>query len=383
LDQIYATHIPANGRLIRNLLLGAEFLQNHLRHFYILGLPDFVEGSPVYPFLHRSGTDYRFSPDQTRQLWNHYLESVEASRMCHEMAALWGGKMPHPHGIVPGGATVVPKTDILNKFAAILAKVRKFIDFRLLPDTRLLADTYSDYYYLGQGPGNFLSYGGFLSSDLPGEEHFPAGVIIQGVRQPLDIGKVTEKVDFSWFEEKNSGEDLLGRSEQPDPYKEEAYTWVETPRYENAAMEVGPLARAVLRGEALQSSAMARIVARSTEAAWIGEWMSQWLGELHPGQPFYKAPGLPVEQKAWGLAEVPRGGLLHGVQVEEERIIAYKVITPSEWNYSPRDRLGKLGVVEQSLIGIPIRDIDHPIEVGRVVRSFDPCLYCATHLIKL
>ena len=383
LDRIYANKITDNGRIIRNLILGAEFLQNHIRHFYILGLPDYVEGPPAYPFWHRSGSDYRFSLAQTSQLLNHYHKSVEVSRMCHDMATLWGGKMPHPHGIVPGGVTVNPRTDILNKFAALLAQVRKFIEYCLLKDTKLLADTYADYYHIGHGPGNFLSYGAFPYGHLPGEAYFPAGVVVGGERQTLDTSKITETHDFSWFEEDQPAEDLLARPEQPDPFKKEAYSWVETPRYGGEAMEVGPLARAVVRGETLQSSTMDRIVARSIETGWIGELMSQWLDQFQLGQPVYQPPDLPVKPRDIGLSEVPRGGLLHGVEVEGDRIKSYKIITPSEWNYSPRDQQGQRGVVEQSLIGIQIQDAENPIEVGRVVRSFDPCLYCATHLIEI
>ena len=398
LDQIYGLTVTANGKLLRNLILGAEFLQNLLRHFYFLGLPDFVTGLPVSPSESPKGLDYRFSPKQTRRLLEHWQESIAASRKCHELATLLAGKMPHPHGLVPGGATVNPKTDVLNKFAATLAGVRQFIEARLLPDTRMLAETYADYYQLGLGPGNFLSYGAFPDADSAGQLTWKAGAVIQGERQSLDLRLITETHDFSWFKKDQPAEgpeDLLAQPEEPAANKLGAYTWVETPRYGGVAVEVGPLARAVVGGEPLRSSTMDRIMARSLETAQIGELMAQWLGRFEPGQPAYQPPESPVIAEGWGVSEAPRGSLLHALKVELEgesggkpevegdRIKSYKIITPSEWNFSPRDAMGQRGAVEQALIGIPVQDVNNPIEVGRVVRSFDPCLYCATHLLEL
>lgn len=386
LDQIYGLTVTTNGKLLRNLILGAEFLQNLLRHFYFLGLPDFVAGLPVFPFEPPKGSDYRFSPKQTRRLLEHWQESIAVSRKCHELATLLAGKMPHPHGLVPGGATVNPKTDVLNKFAATLAEVRQFIEARLLPDTRMLAETYADYYQLGPGPGNFLSYGAFPGADLGSQLTWPAGAVIQGERQNLDLRLITETHDFSWFKEDQPAEgpeDLLARPEEPAAFKPGAYTWVETPRYGGVAVEVGPLARAVVQGEPLRSSTMDRIMARSLETAQIGELMAQWLGRFEPGQPAYQPPEFPVISEGWGVSEAPRGSLLHASAAEGDRIKSYKIITPSEWNFSPRDAKGQRGAVEQALIGVPVQDVNNPIEVGRVVRSFDPCLYCATHLLEL
>jgi len=46
---------------------------------------------------------------------------------------------------------------------------------------------------------------------------------------------------------------------------------------------------------------------------------------------------------------------------------------------SPRDSEGNPGAVEQALIGTPVEDEQNPIEIGHVVRSFDPCLFCSVH----
>jgi Ni,Fe-hydrogenase I large subunit len=41
-----------------------------------------------------------------------------------------------------------------------------------------------------------------------------------------------------------------------------------------------------------------------------------------------------------------------------------------------------VGPAEKALIGTPVADGENPIEVLRVVRSFDPCLACSVHVIS-
>ena len=57
------------------------------------------------------------------------------------------------------------------------------------------------------------------------------------------------------------------------------------------------------------------------------------------------------------------------------------MVVPTTWNFSPRDDNGVRGPVEQALIGVPVPDLDNPVNIVRVVRSYDPCLACAIHLI--
>ena len=54
---------------------------------------------------------------------------------------------------------------------------------------------------------------------------------------------------------------------------------------------------------------------------------------------------------------------------------------PTTWNFSPRDDQGVRGPIEQALIGVPVPDLDNPVNIVRVARSYDPCLACAIHLI--
>jgi hydrogenase large subunit len=56
-------------------------------------------------------------------------------------------------------------------------------------------------------------------------------------------------------------------------------------------------------------------------------------------------------------------------------------VVPTTWNASPRDEKGQPGAIEQALIGAPVKDPANPFSVARIVRSFDPCIACAVHLL--
>jgi [NiFe] hydrogenase large subunit len=86
-------------------------------------------------------------------------------------------------------------------------------------------------------------------------------------------------------------------------------------------------------------------------------------------------------QKGFGLTEAPRGALGHWINIQNGKISNYQMVVPSTWNLGPRDSSGNLGPVEQALIGTPVADASKPLEILRIVHSFDPCLACAVHVI--
>ena len=74
-----------------------------------------------------------------------------------------------------------------------------------------------------------------------------------------------------------------------------------------------------------------------------------------------------------------RGALSHWVVVDNGKIKNYQAVVPTTWNASPRDKDGKIGPYEASLLGNPVAQSEHPLEVVRTIHSFDPCIACAVH----
>jgi hydrogenase large subunit len=129
-------------------------------------------------------------------------------------------------------------------------------------------------------------------------------------------------------------------------------------------------------------SVMDRHVARAQETLKIAEAMLAWVGELDAGGPVYERSSVPSLASSYGLTEAPRGALGHWLSISNGKISRYMIITPTCWNASPRDKNGTLGPIEQALVNTPVENTDEPVEVLRVIHSFDPCLSCAVHVMK-
>jgi len=175
---------------------------------------------------------------------------------------------------------------------------------------------------------------------------------------------------------------------QPDPDMKQGYTWCKAPRLANDVVEVGALARQVVSGHPLirdlvgQSggNVKSRVVARLLELALVVIEMENWVKEVQPNEPFYHLTSMPDEAEGAGMMEAARGSLGHWLRIKNGRILNYQIIAPTTWNFSPRDAQGKLGALEQALLGAPIREgEDTPVSVQHIVRSFDPCMVCTVH----
>jgi hydrogenase large subunit len=150
-------------------------------------------------------------------------------------------------------------------------------------------------------------------------------------------------------------------------------------------MECGPLARLAVSGEYTNGvSVLDRHRARAQEALRLARAMQAWLAALTDDATGYAPYAVPDSTAApvAGLAEAPRGALGHWLGIAAGKVAQYQIITPSCWNVSPRDAAGQRGPLEQALIGTPIANAEEPVEALRVIHSIDPCLDCATHVMR-
>jgi hydrogenase large subunit len=125
---------------------------------------------------------------------------------------------------------------------------------------------------------------------------------------------------------------------------------------------------------------MDRTIARVLEANKIAEVIGILLDHLIPLVDTQKQYEVPAEGMGLGLVDTTRGPLGHWIKINDSRISFYQVITPSVWNVSSRGNDGRLGTMEMALVGTYIKDEENPVELGRIMRSFDPCVSCATHV---
>lgn len=88
----------------------------------------------------------------------------------------------------------------------------------------------------------------------------------------------------------------------------------------------------------------------------------------------------PKECMGVGLYEAPRGGLSHWVVIKDGKIDNYQCLVPTTWNACPRDDNAGHGAYELAMIDTQVKESNKPLEIARVIRSFDPCMACATHM---
>ncbi|MCX6340593.1 MAG: nickel-dependent hydrogenase large subunit [Candidatus Aureabacteria bacterium] len=383
LENAFNVTPPDNARIIRNLVAGADFLHSHILHFYILGALDYARGPYAPPYIPRYKGDYRLPKEADRVFREHYLKALTIRRLAHELRAIWAGKAPHHTGFVVGGVTQRPSAESISACSSRLIQIQDFIENTYIPDVTAVARAYEDYRHIGGGYGNLLCFGGFNLDSEGTKKFFAAGAYIGSSYVEVDPNMITEYISYSRYNDHTSGRNPADGETLPEPKKERAYSWLKAPRYNRQPAEVGPLARMWIKGVHRERiSVIDRHIARALEAREIATALGEWLEEIRIGEPIYTEASVPDEAVGVGLTEAPRGALGHWLRIENSKIAHYQIVTPSTWNISPRDDEGIRGPLEEALIGTPVDDPDNPIELGRVVRSFDPCIACSIHLIK-
>jgi hydrogenase large subunit len=321
----------------------------------------------------------------------------------------------------------------LSVIADSIKKINDFVDQVYIPDLLAIAPYYADYAGLGEGLGNFLTWGEFPAGDIDDLSKFvvPRAVILNRdlknliVPDPRDFEKMKEYISHSWYAYAQGdstglypgkGETVFDYTGPQPPYEhlnvEGKYSWVKAPRWNEMPVEVGPLARVLVMFasghketvglvnavlETLKAPASALFSTLGRTAARGIE--TKVFSDLLPG--FYKGlvaeikagntdtfDGRKWEPRTWpkraegfGFTEAPRGALGHWVVIEGGKIENYQMVVPTTWNGSPRDHKNQPGAYEAALVGTRLAVPSQPLEILRTIHSFDPCLACAIHMV--
>ncbi|MEW6182142.1 MAG: nickel-dependent hydrogenase large subunit [Bacillota bacterium] len=484
-EDALGVQIPPNARMIRNIIEAIQYVQDHVIHFYHLHALDwvdivsaldadpdktsrlaqsvsdwpkssatyfkgikervaaFVKSGQLGPFANAywGHPAYKLPPEADLMAVAHYLEALEWQREVIKAHAILGGKNPHLQTYLVGGmagaadpnSQAALNADSIANLKGLFAKAKEFVDKVYLPDVLAVAPFYLEWAGIGEGLGNFLSYGDFpltdtRDNDNPGNLFLPRGVILNrdlGKVHPVDQEKINEYVTHSWYSYQDDGKPMhpwQGETKPkytgPNPPYESLdtkgkYSWLKAPRYDDKAVEVGPLARMLVAyasghervkywvdaalsklgvGPAALFSTLGRTAARCIETVVMAEQLIPWTDELAVNlgkgdlriheQKHWEPSTWPAEAEGWGWTEAPRGALGHWIRIKNGQIENYQCIVPTTWNASPRDAGGQPGAYEAALKGTEVADPDKPLEILRTIHSFDPCIACAVHLLE-
>jgi hydrogenase large subunit len=249
--------IPDNARIIRNLIEAAQFIQDHVIHFYHLHALDWVDvvsalsadpaltsalqqsistwsnNSTAYFTAVRDRLQtfvnsgqlglfangywghpaYKLPPEGNLLAVAHYLEALDFQRDFIKVHAILGGKNPHPQTYLVGGvATPVDKNSQAAINPAKITQMRNlatqaldFVTKVYIPDLLLVASFYKEWATIGQGPGNYMAYGDFPLDNQPAPTSYylPQGIVMnKNLSAPpsiLDTNQIKEYVTHSWY----------------------------------------------------------------------------------------------------------------------------------------------------------------------------------------
>lgn len=406
--------LPSNAQLCINLMLACENLADHLTHFYLFFMPDFARA------IYANAAWYTTAAQRfTAIKGTASRDALPARAAFMHILGLLGGHWPHTLSLQIGGVSkAIDQRDKIRLLASV-QQFRRFLETTLFGDTlesiaaldsvAALAQwrdqtttMHSDFRHflqlahalqltqLGRATDTFLSYGAYRQADTVDQYHFA-----QGVWQPQT--QAVHAVPFALIREDLHASWLTGNDEPLHPFegitlpqypKSTAYSWNKAPRLAGKVVETGALARQMVAGQPLIRDLVAqsggnvqnRVIARLLELALVVPLMESWIKAIQIGAPFYHAVTLPHDASGVGLVEAARGSLGHWVQVRHKHILNYQIITPTSWNFSPQDKHGQAGALEQALRHAPIRDGEtDPISVQHIIRSFDPCMACTAH----
>jgi hydrogenase large subunit len=251
--------IPPNAQLIRNLMSGAQYVHDHVMHFYHLHaldwvdvvsalsadpaatstlaqsissypksspgyfsdtqkkLKNFVEGGQLGIFANGywGHPAYKLPPEANLMAVAHYLEALSWQRDVAKLHTIFGGKNPHPNFLVGGVACPIDlnsdsaiNAKKLAQVQEIINKMQVFVDQVYIPDLLAIAGFYKDWGSRGEGLGNFLTYGDFPEHGMDDPSSFliPSGAILNrdlSTVHDVDMNaadEIQEYVSRSWYD---------------------------------------------------------------------------------------------------------------------------------------------------------------------------------------
>ncbi|MEW5833316.1 MAG: nickel-dependent hydrogenase large subunit [Campylobacterota bacterium] len=347
--------LSMKARSIRNVTKFSELLQNHLKWLYLIMLGE--------------------SAKLLREEHPLPLKALNAASQANRLAALFSGQWPHSSYALPGGVTCDPTHIEIMQALKILAELERFVEAEVLGCSFGEFETirsYRDLTALGGDFGKLLQNVERLGLADTGHSHGRFLVLGEhpGCRSMAIDGNTRRAADVA-----NVSEDASAVIE--------GKTYAKNALYEGAFYETGPLARALVSGrsvigaihEAHGDSASVRIAARMDEMVDLLKNIRRLIETLDLSEPSYIAPP-PIETisgEGRGIVEAPRGSLIHTLRIEKGKIIAYAMITPTQWNLGNGTAVSP-GVAQKAMIGAQSRD-----KASFLFRTFDVCSVCTTH----
>ena len=299
--------IPLNAQLIRNMIMSAHTIHDHIVHFYHLSALDWVDvvsatkadpkkasqlAQSISPWKRNTYHEFKAVQDKVKAVvasgqlgifsngyWGHkamklppevnllavahYLQALEYQRKINDVVGLLGGKTPHIQNLAVGGvanainmddATALNMTRLL-KVKNFFDEVHDFVNQVYLIDVCAIGSMYLDWAGYGSGVTNYLAVPEFPLDGKGTKFDMMGGTVMNGnlaktkrissFNDTYFRDNVTESIARSWYDGdwEKHPYDETTDVKYTDFDYDAKYSYVKAPRFKGAPMQVGPLAQ--------------------------------------------------------------------------------------------------------------------------------------------
>jgi len=249
--------VPPTAELIRNIMLTAQYVQDHVVHFYHLHALDWVDvvnclkadpkkaaelaqsfskwdkntpayftevqekvkklaaaGLGIFANAYWGHPAYKLPPEVNLIAVAHYLDALAWQKELVKIHAVFGGKNPHPNYLVGGVPCSINPNEVgainnerLNLVASLIDQAEEFVNEVYIPDVLAVASFYKDWSKYGGGLHNYLCYGEFPTQGYgdPSTFKYPRGAVLNrdlSTVYPVnakDTQEIKEYIAHSWY----------------------------------------------------------------------------------------------------------------------------------------------------------------------------------------
>jgi sulfhydrogenase subunit alpha len=332
---------------LRRLLYCGEYIESHALHIYLLQAPDLL-GQPSALDLAAIAPDVVKNALRMKKVGNEILKGI-GGRSVHPVNACVGGfyRWPEPAPLI----ALLPELEWALEAAQAAVKWATTLPYpQLEQDYEFVALHHAQEYAVINGEvwsskGSVLSVPEYETRYL--EEH---------IKHSNALHSHT----------KEGGHYLVGP----------------LARLNLNHAQLMPLAQKALQDNQIKlpiTNPYQSLIARAVELVHFYEEAIQIINAYNPSGPAHINVKLKAGEGA-GASEAPRGLLYHRYKIDEQGRVQFAKIVPPTAQNLPR--------IEQDLFALAPQLVTMPQEQAtltaeHLVRSYDPCISCATHFLKL
>lgn len=375
-DALLAVQIPSTAVKLRRIMNLAQIMQSHALSFFYLSVPDLLLGMDAEPAQRNLFGVLAQHPEMAR-------DGIRLRSIGQQIIELLGGKRIHPAWVVPGGVSEPLSAEKRDQMLVMLPEAREITLRALAWFKGALSQYREEIASFANFPSLFLA----LVNESNELEHYD-GVFRLVSSDGRDIADHLDPRQYQTYIEE----------------KTENWTYLKSPFYkplgeQQGMYRVGPLARLLVSarcgtpaadrereeflstyGEEARTGSFFYHYARLIEMLYASERMEMLLCEPDILSPRVRAHAEPNQPEGIGVAEAPRGSLIHHYTIDDHGLIqSANLIIATGHNNLAMNR-GVLQVAQHFIKDEHITDgMLNRLEA--VIRAFDPCLSCSTHAL--